>query len=313
MSLFGKWKRRREPIFILPTVTGFLFALLCLSVFLVGSWSRREPLFIITFALVTLGLLAMIMTNGNLSKIDCQVLPSEPAAAGTPLNMRLQLIQKNSDPSIGLQVSFMGGKKFEAALAGSKTIGYHLKEEEPRLINMTRVRVSSVYPVGLFFAWRLYAVDGETFIYPKPINHLDNRSRLGDAEAGTEPSLASSFGSSEFEDHKPYYTGDNPRRIDWRVAARRDELLTRVYYDEANQSPKIARWADTEGLPHSERLEQLSYWLLENSKSGGRFGLELPERSIDLGYGKGHLYECLRALTEKWISANHEEETADLV
>jgi uncharacterized protein (DUF58 family) len=38
----------------------------------------------------------------------------------------------------------------------------------------------------------------------------------------------------EFSEHRPYATGDDPRRIDWRVLARRDEYFVKEFEDETN-------------------------------------------------------------------------------
>lgn len=46
-------------------------------------------------------------------------------------------------------------------------------------------------------------------------------------------------GAMEFREHRRYQPGDDPRRIDWRAAARRDETITRIQEGQS-QRPLIA-------------------------------------------------------------------------
>ena len=49
------------------------------------------------------------------------------------------------------------------------------------------------------------------------------------------PRLARTVGSSlEFMDHREYWPGDDPRRIDWNAFARSDKLTVKLYREEVN-------------------------------------------------------------------------------
>lgn len=57
------------------------------------------------------------------------------------------------------------------------------------------------------------------------------RRRFAGSSAGSRRSLRRGS-SAEFADHRPYYPGDDVRRIDWNAYARLEELVLRLYVAE---------------------------------------------------------------------------------
>jgi uncharacterized protein (DUF58 family) len=82
------------------------------------------------------------------------------------------------------------------------------------------------------------------------------RGRIGDA-------LGSGPGASvEFEDHRDYAIGDDPRHIDWRAYARSDRLSVRVWREEV--APALDLVVDTSAsMAVSERKERAARDLVD--------------------------------------------------
>jgi len=57
------------------------------------------------------------------------------------------------------------------------------------------------------------------------------RRRFAGSAGGTRRSTRRGS-SAEFADHRPYYHGDDVRRIDWNAYARLEELVLRLYVAE---------------------------------------------------------------------------------
>ena len=84
--------------------------------------------------------------------------------------------------------------------------------------------------------------------------------------------------SIEFEDHRDYAPGDDPRHIDWRAYARTDRLAVRVYREEvapavdliidrsASMAVSSAKWAALEDL-----VDAFSAWGLDAGCAMRRF------------------------------------------
>jgi uncharacterized protein (DUF58 family) len=73
----------------------------------------------------------------------------------------------------------------------------------------------------------------------------------------------SGSGSSlEFQDHRPYLPGDDPRHIDWAATARGNQAVMKVYHEEV--SPRIDLLLDTSasmGVTPEKRQQTLATFL----------------------------------------------------
>lgn len=86
------------------------------------------------------------------------------------------------------------------------------------------------------------------------IHALNPGSTLGDHTGG----------SLIFQDHRPYFAGDDLRRIDWRAYARTDQLLLKTYQEEI--SPYLELLVDSSAsmavTPAKERALRRWTWFL---------------------------------------------------
>ena len=151
--------------------------------------------------------------------------------------------------------------------------------------------VSSVMPVGLCFAWKVFAESGEYLVYPKP------RGRsLGEVLGAGEEEVGYHEGerSEDVSGHRPYQPGDILARLDWRIFARTGNLLVRAM-EEGGGDEVVLSWKDTEYLHNEEsRLEQLSFWVTQCLHDGRRFTLDLG--NAHGGLNSDNLVACHEAL-----------------
>lgn len=101
---------------------------------------------------------------------------------------------------------------------------------------------------------------------------LPLRHRTWKGEAGNWQGAG--IGSSiDFQDHRPYLPGDDPRYIDWHAYARTGSYTMKLYRDEV--SPKVDVLLDTSSSMwldrgKSERVLELFYFCVESAlKHGG--------------------------------------------
>jgi len=103
------------------------------------------------------------------------------------------------------------------------------------------VAVRTTMPLGLLARIDRFTLPFDVDVYPDVhaarVLELLRRQGRADARLG---SLRTRGGDTEFERLRPYVLGDDPRHVDWRATARRDDVTVRQYQAESNQNVVFA-------------------------------------------------------------------------
>ena len=96
-------------------------------------------------------------------------------------------------------------------------------------------------PLGLFWRQERFELPEAVDVYPdvhaaRELEMLRRKGR-GSARVG---SLRVRGGDTEFERLRPYQLGDEPRHVDWRASARREDLVVRQLQAESDQNVVFA-------------------------------------------------------------------------
>jgi len=107
-------------------------------------------------------------------------------------------------------------------------------------------------------------------------------------------------GSPEFAGHRPYVEGDDIRRIDWRVFARKQRLYTKLFTSET-EAPLILIYDDSQSMKmwNKDRTSSLiaGTLLYVSNRMNARFGLfTLSGAYVPLDKGYSHLLRCYYTL-----------------
>lgn len=270
--------QKRERIYIIFRWSGLVFGLGVMLVFVssfvtLGARGLTQTLGI---TLVVAGIVALIQSNENLRGVEITGCRSAPAAAGDPVTLELVLRNATGRERIGLSVRTGWGVKPRAS-AWLPVLGPHeTATVQLRLPTHRRGRfpvptlwVSSVMPVGLCFAWKVFPDRGDYLVYPAPRGVPLDAGLLGGEEYGVRQGQ----GSDDVSGHRPYSPGDMLARLDWRVFARTGKLLIRAF-EEGGGNEVVLRWEDTRFLKNDEeRLGQLSFWIAQCVLEGRSFTL----------------------------------------
>lgn len=280
-------KSKRERIYIVPRRAGLVFAFMVFLIFAIGfAWpSVRGVTQVLGIALVVAGVVALIQSNDNLRGVEVTGCRSTPTAAGNVVALEVMVRNGSDRERIGLRlregVRWRNAWRFRSRLSGWVPV---LEAGEICPVRVTlptaqrgryavpELWVCSVMPVGLCFAWKVFAGVGEYFVYPAPRGvPLDRGNGRGlDSGAGLDAS------SEDVSGHRSYEPGDLLSRLDWRVFARTGKLVVRTL-EESGGGEVVLRWADTAFLENSEeRLEQLSFWITQCVQENRPFVLDLP-------------------------------------
>lgn len=294
---FQQWVDQRSPratqvelnqrrIYILPTGSGFFWLLMMLVIFLVAVNYQNSLAYMLCFFMLSLFLLSIIHTWRNLAGITLIAKRAEAAHAGEPL---VAVVECRSQQR-GRHGISIGWPDSESAV-----ISFDREHQQSLLtkagtrgwFKAKRMRLESVYPLGLFRAWSWVRLDFKALVYPTP----DDRYPLPKGTSGGELVV----GLHDFAGFREYQETDHPSHVFWQGYARTGELLTKQFDEPAGRE----LWFRLEQVPDGDmeqKLSVLTAWCLRCEQQRFAYGLTLAGQSLAPSFGALHLQQCLEML-----------------
>ncbi|MGE3849031.1 MAG: DUF58 domain-containing protein [Gammaproteobacteria bacterium] len=297
----------RRRVYLLPTASGLTFGAMQV-VILLGAINYDNALgYLLAFLLFGLVLVAMLHTARNLIGLAYLGARAQPVFAGEDARFTCRFANDARQARLRLAVGpwARGLKRAEKrfwtaqAVAFDVEAGGQVDVVVPRLAarrgwqDLGRLRVTGAWPLGILRAWAYFDGEARCLVYPAP------RGRLPlpvTPSAGAQGTLALAGGAEEFAGLRRYVPGDPVRAIAWKSAARERELEVKRFHGQG-AARVLLSWQAVASLGDTEaRLAQLCQWVLEASRRGLVFALELPGAPPGFGSGASHRDACLRAL-----------------
>lgn len=234
---------------VVPTrrLVALAFGAALLSV-LVGWWPVvRAPLFAFDALIVLLALSDALSLLGK--RIEVERAVAAIFSVGRPNPVVLDVHNKSgralsctiADDPLGDARAAGMPVDVEIPAHGSATIRYEITpvRRGARMFGAVSVRYLGV--LGLMARQERVAREANVDVYPDvhAARSLEMLRRQGrqDARLG---SMRVRGGDTDFERLRPYAIGDEPRHVDWRSTARRDDLTVRQFQAESNQNVVFA-------------------------------------------------------------------------
>jgi uncharacterized protein (DUF58 family) len=238
-----------------------------------------------TAILVTFGVVCMHQTHSNISSVAIKEVDSQSGFALETIPWRIKIINQSPTASFSLNV-FDDIIDAPARETTSENIPLNFKRRGR--FNLSELKISSTYPLGLFYAWKWTDVNVTYYVYPELGQGEVILSNLVDTKAELES-------KDDFIGHRDYVSGDSGRHIDWKAQARKQKLLIKLF-ESTNTNVSILDWERVPGKNDEERLSVLARAIVECHKTQTPFGLKMPEVMIEVGQGQTHFERCLRYL-----------------
>ena len=155
------------------------------------------------------------------------------------------------------------------------------------------ITVFTRYPTGLFHAWGWLNFDLPILVYPRPLENVRlQQTMIAQYDGKTS---TSTIEGDDFAGLREHRKGESLRHISWKAYARGKGLLTKTF--QGNARPSL--WIDwallREGSPE-EKLSLMTALVLAAEKEEQKYGLRLPDLTIDQDFGNAHKHACLLAL-----------------
>ena len=293
----------QRRIYILPTSSGLLLGV-TLLVMLLGCINYNLGLgYVLTFLLAGIAIVTLLHTFRNLAQLELQPGRVEPVFLGEEAVFTVLLRNATPQPRFSVCVRLPDTTGLTAPgevadwcdLPGEALVParLHLLPQERGRLHLPRLRIHTVFPLGLFHAWSNVYLDMSCLVYPRPEAGLvPPPSPAGGSGTGTQTTA----GHDDFFGLRSYQPGDSPRHVAWKALARGQEMMTKQFVSPGAGELWL-RWADLPGGMRVEaRLSRLARWVLDATSANLSFGLEVPGTRIPPSAGSQHEQRCLTVL-----------------
>lgn len=296
---FAKFSKNNK-VYIIPTKFGMALFFSVLFMLMTGAAYGNNLVNLLGFFLAAIGFVTMIQTHNNIRGVRVSSAKMESGYAGVPLRLSTIIESNDNLDHFNIEADALNFKaqprlEFSPTLfSRSRTkLATSFRFDERGEHHLKRVKLSSVYPLGLFYAWSLHKVDENFYVYPAPSgsSELPLPKSLQYSESGAKLQLA----GEDYREHRLYQPTDSARHVDWRAYARGRPLLTKRF-DESGPEAIVLSFNQTPKGDLEQRLSQLSLWIELAHRSQRSFALHLPDQQIDFGRDNLHAQRCWREL-----------------
>jgi uncharacterized protein (DUF58 family) len=284
----------RRHIYIIPTRYGWLYALMLLAM-LTGAINYSLSLvFIVTFLLIGVGMMAMLHSWRNLAHLKLYARQAAPVFAGQPAIFECVIHDAHQRARYGIRAELQQNLPSFCDIAAHSDTLVRLQHptQQRGWLQAPNITLASEFPLSLFHVWAYANLEMRCLIYPYP--SLTAIPIPTSADTGSTGALTQQAGDDDFIGHRQYQFGDSPKRVDWKASSRDQGMYTKLFQGEAQQSLWLD-WQFTSGAAE-KRISMLARWVIDAHEAQHTYGLRLPHLEIPMDKGLAHYHACLSAL-----------------
>lgn len=303
-NYWNQWINNRTPltnpqilgsnnVYILPSGLGWIYGLIVLTLCSGAINYQISTLFLMTFLMAVIGLTSAWEAHSNLKDLSIQLISVEDTPQGKPAQVTL-LIKPNTKTRFGVvfQIANQPVTRIEKIPPEGMQFILPVETTKRGCFALPRIKISSLYPFGIFKVWGYARFDLHYYVYPSalppdfwppPVSNQQGKRK-------------NAQGDEEFFDLKqvenPWV---QPNLIAWKIAAKGQGwyLKTRDNTEEDYWQFKLN---DLPMEPIEIKLQNLCYWLLTAEQNGLVYSLDLTQNATPFSRGEHHLRHCLRQL-----------------
>ncbi|MBE0443026.1 MULTISPECIES: DUF58 domain-containing protein [unclassified Psychrobacter] len=322
-SALSRWFASRAPksdsatlnlrnVYIFFSREGMLFLVLLVITFIAGINYGNNLVLGLCFYLVSVWLISFHVTFAHISGLKLQLLEVTMVEAGAPAWVTLQLRSESRQPRRQLLFDFesLDNQKKKhadsqhsvlvARLQGEQIIRLPVQTNARGQLELPRLKIKTVYPLGIMRAWSYVYFARTAWVYPKP-EAFDWQAQYAVASAEDLPVGGQHRqGQDDFERLDNYVEGESLARVSWGHVARGQGMLTKHFADPVGHEQTLD-YADMPAAQHEQKLAQLAYGVVTLGQLGVPFNMRLPSdmpSAAMVGEGDGFAQACLLRLAK---------------
>jgi uncharacterized protein (DUF58 family) len=279
------WTLTQRNIYILPTRSGAMFAVLIL-VMLVAAINYQLNLgYVLTFLLAGAGFVSIHLTHNNLRGLSLHLKPPPNGIAGFAGDALTLEVVLTGPSRAHHSVALGFGDNPDAARAHDVFVDVPAGGQASARLTLVPPN-RGFHDVPTMRAWTVWRPAARVLAWPapeRPLAPLPAAPDMAGEAAQRTPSE-----SGEFEGVRNYRRGDALKRVVWKKAARTGELVSREA-SSALQQELWLDWRQTQIAGTEPRLSRLAAWVLAAESAGIAHGLRLP--GVELAPGSGSVQQ----------------------
>lgn len=282
----------RHRIYIVPSGFGMFFAVMMLAILAGALNYNNNGALLFGLLPVSLAVISMLQTFRNLDQLSLVQVTADPVFAGEPVHLQWHLKAEDQRARFGISLLYERERRHvDIAPAATAIVGFAMLTPRRGWFVPEPIRVSTVWPFGLFFAWSYLHSDVRVLVYPRPesppspMPKAPDQNRRGGAEVGDD----------DLRSLRDYVPGDPTRTIAWKASARTGDLLVRQL-EVPRSRETVFDFERIVGLGTEAKLSRLTRWVIEAEHANMHFTLRLPGELVGPGQGYAHRQRCLSLL-----------------
>ena len=324
-------------VYIFFSREGMLFALLLVITFIAGINYGNNLVLGLCFYLISVWLISFHVTFAHISGLQVRLLEVTMAEAGTPVWVTLQLRNESRQPRRQLlflfeQLSFDQVGVEQATKQKSDKTGKKAHKKKPSTNNhksilvtrlqdeqiirlpvqtysrgqleLPRLKIKTVYPLGIMRAWSYVYFARSAWVYPKP-ETFDWQAQYAIVSQEDLPTGGQyRQGQDDFERLDNYIEGESLARVSWGHVARGQGMFTKHFADPVGHEQTLD-YGDMPAAHHEQKLAKMAYGALKLGELGVPFNMRLPNdmpfdkhSAATMGEGEVFAQTCLLRLAK---------------
>ncbi|WP_230661323.1 DUF58 domain-containing protein [Psychrobacter sp. I-STPA10] len=313
-------------VYIFFSREGMLYALLLVITFILGVNYANNLVLGLCFYLASIWVISLHLTFAHVSGLKINLRDIQMAAVGEPIWVTIEIENDKSKPSRQVQLHFdykneihnkitpdNANKQQQLAQLGLEHTHTLASVQEKVLVRLPliadkrgrlqlpRLIVSSVYPLGIMRAWSYVYFARPAWVAPKPIEFDWQHANVDTSEEDSDWSVHSRKGQNDFDTLEEYVAGESLARVSWAHVARGQGMLTKQFADTVGKE-LVLDYANMPASDHETKLSMLAYAVKKLGETQEPFMLRLPNEKLTsdlvIGQGDAYMQACLLRLAK---------------
>jgi len=283
------WERPNRT-FIIPSWEGSIFASFVLCVFIIAAWNNLSWCYVTGFVMLAFFLISVVQTNSNIDSFSIKFLTGSQVSAGEWLTLYFRFTGKTDAYNVEIELLFepLTVKAFYPCLQVNQDFSLQVPTNHRGLLKIPLLRVSSRFPVALFYSWKYFEQYADILVLPKA---QGNSALPQNIQKGVQ--LPND--EDDFFEHTPYRLGHSLNHIDWKAHARGHPLLIKKQHTQQLISHVLLNWEDFT-MEKEAKISQLCQWIKLCESRSLPYSLQLPQQHLVYSPDGSHQLRCLKAL-----------------
>ncbi|SHH21970.1 DUF58 domain-containing protein [Ferrimonas marina] len=288
------WLRRRCPaqssqglshrsVFVLPTGNGVYFLAMCLVLFLLGTNYQNNLVLVLSFLLFSLFISALFIGFRNLAGLQIAATEVSPCHAGALARFELSL--SSQVKRYDLHLAYPLGQPRHIAVLDQAMLrcAMTVPTAQRGHFQPGRLKLQSLYPLGLCRFWSQLDLDQHCWIWPQPIPGPVKRLSTGSGGLAAQGELDGTL--------ERWQPGHGLGRVAWKQLAQSGRWHAKTLAQPSDGGQLTLEPT----LPLESALSHLCHALLAHHQRGESLQLVLGQRSWP-GSEPHQLQDCLNRL-----------------